>query len=174
MPKEEKSIRYSLCSISFDATTATLGTKVDTLISASRLGKSVTFPRVSPDGKNIMITIADHGNFPAYDEDADLYMFHLADSTLERLDILNSNNVESYHSWSSNGKWVVFSSRRMDGLYMNAYISYVDGKGNPCKPFLLPQEDADFHKTFLYSFNISEFSVKKVNFDRTEFERVAK
>jgi len=174
MPKEEKNIRYSLCSISFNAASATLGTHVDTLISASRLGKSVTFPRVSPDGKHIMLTIVDHGNFPAYDKDADLYLFHLVDSTLERLDILNSNNVESYHSWSSSGKWVVFSSRRMDGLYMNAYIAYVDGKGNPRKPFLLPQEDADFHQAFLYSFNIPEFSIKKVNFDRSEFERVAK
>ena len=174
MPKEEKNIRYSLCSISFDAASATLGSRVDTLISASRLGKSVTFPRVSPDGKNIMVTIVDHGNFPAYDEDADLYMFHLRDSTLERLDILNSNNVESYHSWSSNGKWVVFSSRRMDGLYMNAYIAHVDGKGEPGKPFLLPQEDADFHQTFMFSFNIPEFSIKKINFDRSEFERVAK
>lgn len=174
MPREEENIRYSLCSISFDAATAKLGSYVDTLISASRIGKSVTFPRVSPDGKNIMVTIADHGNFPAYDEDADLYMFHTGDLTLEKLDILNSNNVESYHSWSSNGKWVVFSSRRMDGLYMNAYIAYVDGIGNPRKPFLLPQEDPDFHKSFLYSFNIPEFSIKKVNIDRSEFERIAK
>jgi hypothetical protein len=101
-------------------------------------------------------------------------MYHLADSTLERLDILNSKDVESYHSWSSTGRWVVFSSRRMDGLYMNAYIAHVDENGNPEKPFLLPQEDASFHKTFLYSFNIPEFAVKKVNFDRLEFEKVAK
>lgn len=174
MPKEEKNIRYSLCSIAFDATNASLGTKVDTLISAARLGRSVAFPRVSPDGKHIMVTITDHGNFPAYNKDADLYMYHLADSTLERLDMLNSNDVESYHSWSSTGRWVVFSSRRMDGLYMNAYIAHVDEKGNPQKPFLLPQEDASFHKTFLYSFNIPEFAVKKVNFDRLEFEKVAK
>jgi hypothetical protein len=174
MPKEEKNIRYSLCSIAFDAASATIGTKVDTLISASRLGKSVAFPRVSPNGKHIMVTITDHGNFPAYNKDADLYMFHLADSTLERLDVLNSNDVESYHSWSSTGRWVVFSSRRMDGLYMNAYIAHVDENGNPEKPFLLPQEDAGFHKNFLYSFNIPEFAVKKVNLDRYEFEKVAK
>lgn len=174
MPKEEKNIRYSLCSIAFDAATATIGTKVDTLISAAKLGKSVAFPRVSPDGRHIMVTLTDHGNFPAYNKDAELYMFHLADSTLERLDVLNSSDVESYHSWSSTGRWVVFSSRRMDGLYMNCYIAHVDENGNPAKPFLLPQEDAEFHRNFLYSFNIPEFAVKKVDFDPYEFEEVAK
>lgn len=131
-------------------------------------------PCFSTDGKHILVTITDHGNFPAYNKDADLYMFHLADSTLEKLDVLNGNDVESYHSWSSTGRWVVFSSRRMDGLYMNAYIAHVDEKGNPEKPFLLPQEDASFHKTFLYSCNIPESAIRMINFDRSEFEKVAK
>ena len=51
------------------------------------------------------------------------------------LDILNSDDVESYHSWSSNSRWVIFSSRRMDGLYTRPYIAYIDEKGNACKPF---------------------------------------
>ncbi len=174
MPREEKNIRYSLCSIGFDAATAKFGTNVDTLISARKLQKSVAFPRISPDGKHILVTLTDHGNFPAYNKDADLYMVHLADSTLEKLEVLNSSDVESYHSWSSTGRWVVFSSRRLDGLYMNCYLAHVDEKGNPQKPVLLPQEDADFYKNFLFSFNLPEFAVKKVDFDRYEFEKVAK
>jgi Tol biopolymer transport system component len=174
MPREEKNIRYSLCSIGFDAATAKFGTNVDTLISARKLQKSVAFPRISPDGKHILVTLTDHGNFPAYNKDADLYMYHLADATLEKLNVLNSPDVESYHSWSSTGRWIVFSSRRLDGLYMNCYLAHVDEKGNPQKPILLPQEDADFYKNFLFSFNLPEFAVKKVDFDRYEFEKVAK
>lgn len=174
MPENIKKIRYSLCSLSFDPKTAALGSVVDTLISASSLGKSVTMPRVSPNGKYILVTIADQGNFPAYNKEADLYMYHLKDSTLVRMDALNSNDVESYHSWSSNGRWIVFSSRRMDGLYMNAYLAYIDENGNPKKPFLLPQEDADFHQKFLYSFNIPEFSIKRISVNPYLIEEVAK
>jgi len=68
----------------------------------------------------------------------------------------NSDNVESWHSWSSNGHWVVFSSRRRDGLFMDAWIGYVDEKGAPHKPFLLPQKDPDFYDSFLFSFNVPE------------------
>jgi len=174
MPQEIQKIRYSLCSIDFDPATATLGTTVDTLISASKLGKSVTMPRISPNGKQIIVTMTNHGNFPAYNTDADLYSYNLSDSTFTNAKLLNSKDVESYHSWSSNGKWLVFSSRRMDGLYMNAYLAHVDDNGNFSKPFLLPQEDADFHKSFLYSFNIPEFSIKPVTVSPYQIEDVAK
>lgn len=174
MPQEINAARYSLCAISFDPETGGLGATVDTLISASAIGKSVTMPRISPDGKHILLTLANRGNFPAYDTDADLYLYRLNDSALVSLDRINSDQVESYHSWSSNGRWVIFSSRRMDGLHMNFYIAYMDENGNPGEPFLLPQEDPDFHDMFLYSFNIPEFSVKRVDVDPYEIENVAK
>jgi Tol biopolymer transport system component len=174
MPQEIRNIRYSLCAIDFDALTGTLGSNVDTLISAYKLGKSVTMPRVSPDGTQIVVTLSDYGNFPAYDTCADLYTYNLVDSTFVSIEAFNSPQVESYHSWSSNGRWMVFASRRMDGLYMNCYIGYVDKSGRAHKPFLLPQKDADFHKSFLYSFNLPEFAVKKVEIDSYELEKVAK
>lgn len=174
MPQNIKEIRYSLCSVPFDVDSGKLGTKVDTLISASKIGKSVTLPRVSPDGKFIMITSTDHGNFSAYDKVADLWLFNLQDSSLISLDALNTDQVESYHSWSSNSRWVVFSSRRMDGLYMNVYFAHIDEQGKAGKPFLLPQEDPDFHKSFLYSFNIPEFSIKAIDVNPYNIEKTAK
>ncbi|MCY1722936.1 hypothetical protein OU798_21495 [Prolixibacteraceae bacterium Z1-6] len=174
MPEEIQNIKYSLCSVSFDPEMATIGEKVDTLISSAFTGKSVTMPRISPDGKHIIVTQSNYGNFPAYNEEADLYMYNLQDSSYVLLDAINSNQVESYHSWSSNGRWLVFGSRRMDGLFMNAYIAYVDENGVPQKPFLLPQKDADFHKSFLFSFNIPEFAIKPVAVSPYLIEKVAK
>jgi len=69
--------------------------------------------------------------------------------------------VESYHSWSSNGKWIIFSSRRDDGSYTRPYIAYFrDGEAS--KPFILPQQDPDFYAAFFKSYNIPEFMTEKV------------
>ena len=174
MPQEIKDIQYSLCRIDFDPETATLGNKVDTLISPAKTRKSLTMPRISPDGKYILITMSDYGNFPAYNEEADLYLYGVKDSSLIRLDAVNSNQVESYHSWSSNGHWIVVSSRRLDGLFMNAYIAHIDENGIADKPFLLPQEDPDFYKSFLFSFNLPEFSIAKVPVSPNQIEKAAK
>ncbi|MDP4272484.1 MAG: hypothetical protein Q8909_20540, partial [Bacteroidota bacterium] len=74
---------------------------------------------------------------------------------------LNSPDVDSYHSWSSNGNWIIFSSRREDGSYTKPYIAYFkNGKGH--KPFVLPQKDPNFYTALFKSFNIPEFMVKPV------------
>lgn len=174
MPQEAQQVKYSLCAVPFDVQTGRVGFEVDTLISALRTGKSVSIPKISPDGRFLMYTRSDYGSFPAYNPETDLYMYDLQRHRTYPLSALNSTDVESYHSWSSNGRWVVFSSRRMDGLFMNCYIAYIDKNGQARKPFLLPQEDPDFHKKFLYSFNIPELSIQKVDIDRFDFENVAK
>jgi hypothetical protein len=87
---------------------------------------------------------------------------------------INSNESESYHSWSSNGSWVIFSSRRQDGSYTRFYISYFDGKGNFHKPFILPQKDPHFYHQFFKSYNIPEFLVKPVAFSPHDFAKAIK
>ena len=174
MPHELRNIQYSLCRIDFDPETATIGEKTDTLISPMQTGKSLTMPRISPDGKYILLTFSNYGNFPAYNEEADLYLYNVQDSSITKMDALNSNEVESYHSWSSNGRWVVFSSRRIDGLYMNAYLAHMNENGTPGAPFLLPQQDPDFHKSFLFSFTLPEFAIKPMPVSPMQIERVAK
>ncbi|MDR0795928.1 MAG: hypothetical protein LBE79_07770 [Tannerella sp.] len=158
MPNEYDKVKYSLCSISFDPENRRFGTRVDTLYNAkSRGGKSVSFPRVSPDGKFLMFTLSGYGNFSIWHKDADLYMIDLQSKRITPLEAINSKDVESYHSWSSNSRWVVFSSRRIDGLYTRPYIAYIDGDGKPAKPFLLPQKDVDFYHRLMLSYNIPEF-----------------
>lgn len=162
MPYEYDQLRYSLCAISFDPESRRFGAKVDTLYNAQSNDRSVSFPRVSPDGKFLMFTLSGYGNFSIWHKDADLYMIDLQNGEMIPMDILNSNDVESYHSWSSNSRWVVFSSRRIDGLYTRPFIAYINTDGKPAKPFLLPQKDVDFYHYFMKSYNIPEFITGKV------------
>ena len=164
MPEDFQEVKYSLCSIPFDPDTRTFGNQVDTLYSARQNGKSVSFPRVSPDGKFLVFTLLDYGNFSIWHKEADLYLANLQDGTIVPLDAANSEHVESYHSWSSNSRWLVYSSRRIDGLYTHPHLIHIDAEGKAEKPFILPQKDASFYANFMSSFNIPEFVKEPVEY----------
>ncbi len=66
-------------------------------------------------------------------------MVDLKTGQVSELEGVSGNDVESYHSWSSNGHWLVFSSRRVDGLYTHPYLVHVDGEGHWSKPFAVPR-----------------------------------
>ncbi len=174
MPDKFEQVKYSLCAISYDPDTRSFGTEVDTLYNARTEGRSCSFPRVSPDGKFLMFTLSDYGNFSIWHKEADLYMADLQTRDIRPLTPLNSNDVESYHSWSSNGRWVVFSSRRMDGLYTRPYLAYIDKEGNARKPFLLPQKQKDYYKMLMKSYNIPEFITGKVKADAYQISQTAR
>lgn len=162
IPQEYSDIRYNLCSVSFDPSTRTFGSRVDTLYHAGEGGMSASFPRVSPDGRYLLYTLSGYGNFSIWHKDADLYLTDLSTGASRPLTEVNSNDVESYHSWSSNSRWFVFSSRRIDGLYTRPYIAYIGEDGTVGKPFLLPQKEVDFYHAFMKSYNIPEFVKGKV------------
>jgi len=174
MPEKFNTIKYSLCSVSFDQMTGRLGEKADTLVSGRELNKSISIPRISPDGRFLMFNVSDYGCFPAYNPEADLWLFDLESGDYRPLEILNSDNVDSWHSWSLNSRWTAFSSRRDDGLYSNIYLAFIDEKGTAHKPFILPQKDPSFYDTFLFSFNVPEFIKSGIRTDIYEIEKVAK
>jgi hypothetical protein len=153
-------IRYDLLRISFDIATCRFGT-VDTIVSASRDHHSVSFPRISPDGKYLLYCLSDFGNFSIWHNESDLFLKDLESGEISKPDI-NSPQSESYHTWSSSGRWIVFSSRRIDGLFTRPYFSYFDTSGIAHKPFILPQKDPEFYATFLKSYNIPELVTSKV------------
>jgi len=162
IPDDFSKIRYSLCKIDFDPSSASFGSSIDTLISSYKTGKSISFPRPSHDGKYIMFTMSDYGNFSIWHNEADLYLLSLADGSFKRMANINSGRTESYHSWSSGSHWFVFSSRRIDGLYTRPYFAWLDDNGEATKPFLLPQKDPDFYDNCLRSFNVPELITGKV------------
>ncbi len=168
VPVEYAKLRYSVCRVPFDARTGRLGAKIDTVYSASRQGGSVSFPRISPDGKYMMFTWADCATFPIHHKEADLKMVDLTalpNYAAVNTDMLNSKDVESYHSWSSNGRWIVFSSKRIDGRYTRLFMAHWDGK-RFSKPMLLPQQNPWHNKERLYSYNIPEFANTAVRIDK--------
>lgn len=174
MPESYKDIRYNLLSISFDPETRVFGRQVDTLYNAEKEGHSVKFPRVSPDGRYLLYTISSYGNFSIWHKDADLRMLELNTLQTDSLPGVNSKDVDSYHSWSSNSRWFVFSSRRGDGLYTRPYICYINKEGVAGKPFLLPQQDADYYDLSLFSFNIPELVKGKVKIDTYKLTQISK
>ena len=69
---------------------------------------------------------------------------------------MNSRKSDTYHSWSSNSRWLVFASKRDDGLYGKPYYCYIDKNGKAHKPFVLPQKHPSFYDNNLKSFNVPE------------------
>lgn len=154
-------IRYNLYAKQFNPENRTWG-KSELIIRADSLGKSITLPRTSPDGRWLMFTMGNQGVFHIWHKDSELGLLDLKKGGFRMITEINSPDVESYHSWSSTGKWIVFSSRREDGLYTRLYLTYMNSDGTFTKPFLLPQKDPEFSSKFMYSFNIPEFTVEPV------------
>jgi hypothetical protein len=75
---------------------------------------------------------------------------------------LNSDFTESYHSWSSNSRWLVFSSKRTDGLTARPYLSYIDANGTASAPIILPQKDPSFYDDFMKTYNVPELSQERI------------
>lgn len=156
-------IRYDLYRVSFDTATGKFGDEIETLYDTSVRGGSTSYPRLSSDGRYLLYTWSAYGTFPIWHEEADLKMIDL--QTMEDVDLTvwnNPDDADSYHSWSSNGRWVVFGSRRLDGRYTRAYMAYFDAKGEPHNPFLLPQEDPRHNSWRLKSYNVPEFMKGKM------------
>ena len=172
IPEEYKEIRYNLCSIDFDPSAGTFGSRIDTLVNAEALGKSVSFPRPSYDGKYIMFTLSDYGNFSIWHKEANLWLLDLTSGDLRELSEVNSDDTESFHNWSSNSRWFVFSSRRGDGLYTRLYLASMDENGKISKPFLLPQEDPEtYYDRSVYSYNVPDFVNAPILLDTKVFEK---
>lgn len=172
IPEAYKEIRYNLCSIDFNPEHGTFGDCVDTLIHAAAMKKSISFPRPSYDGKYIMLTLSDYGNFSIWHKEADLWLLNLQDGTKRPIEEVNSDDTESFHNWSGNSRWFVFSSRRGDGLYTRLYLACMDEEGRVSKPFLLPQEDPwGYYDRSVYSYNVPEFTNMPVKLERRKVER---
>ena len=149
--KHAYSIRYNLYRKSFNPATMEFGPR-ELVFNAETMGMSATLPRISPDGRFLMFTMAKYGVFHIWHHDADLW-----EKKARPASELNSRDTESYHSWSSNGRWVVFSSRRNDGDYTRPFIAHIDENGYGSRPFELPCADPDYHRQFMKSYNIPEF-----------------
>jgi dipeptidyl aminopeptidase/acylaminoacyl peptidase len=164
-------LRYDLMRASFDIQTGQWG-QPELMISAAETGLSACQPKISPDGRFLLVTMCSNGGFPIFRPDSDLYAMDLATRGLRRLEI-NSDQADTWHSWSGNSRWVVFSSKRLDGLLARPHFSYVDEHGEFHKPFVLPQEDPSFYAFCLNTFNVPELMQGPVTVTKRDLARAA-
>jgi len=151
---ETRNFRYDLVRIPYDPDRNQWG-QPETLISGAEHRLSAQQPRLSPDGRHIVFTVSESGSFPLFRSDSDLHLLRLDTGQWERLPI-NSDHAETWHCWSSNGRWMVFSSRGLDGVFARVLITHVDPAARFSKPLLLPQEDQLFYDTCIHNFNAPE------------------
>ena len=163
--------KYNLYRRPFDAASRQVG-PAELVFDAAAINKSATLPRISPDGRFLMFAMGKYGVFHIWHKEADLYLMDLRTRQVRPMTEINSDDVESYHTWSSNGRWVVFSSRRNDGNYTRPFFAYIDKDGRGRKPFELPQEVPDMHRRFTRSYNIPEFMSAPVDIAPQEFARL--
>jgi Tol biopolymer transport system component len=173
-------VRYDLERIAYDPESGQWG-QVELVVAAEQLGKSISLPQISPDGHFLMFCGHDYGSFPIFQPSSDLYLVDLNQiksppgvslpAAPRRLDEINSGRSDSYHSWSSNGRWVIFTSKREDGMFARLYIAHLEAGGRFGKPFVMPQKDPDYYSRCLMTYNRPELVLEPVVVPAPEFVR---
>ena len=173
-------VQYNLYRRSFDLATHGFGEE-ELVYDAAASDKSVTLPRVSPDGRYLLFALGQYGCFHIRHNDGDIACIpvdeigdgehQLSPSFLDLTNLNYEGRPDSYPSWSSNGSWIMIASRREDGNFCRVYFSYFhDGKVE--KAFMMPQEDPEYNTFLLKSFNRPEFMVEPVTISVDEFSKV--
>ena len=174
-------VQYNLYRRSFELSSHSFGEE-ELVYDAVSSDKSVSLPRISPDGRYLLFALGQYGCFHSRHHDADIVCIPMDQYTGEALTaetsspidltLLNSDGYsDSYPSWSSNGHWIMCASRRDDDNYSRVYFAYFNN-GKVEKAFLLPQEDPEMHIELLKSYNRPEFMVEPVTISVDEFARV--
>jgi len=118
---------------------------------ASANGRSNYYPRFSPDGRWFSFCQCDGGDLIRPSSDIFLLPADLTGQP-HRLECNVPFAADSWHSWSSNSRWLLFASKREDGIYARLYLTEIDDEGHASPAVRLP-----IRHDQLKSFNIPEF-----------------
>ncbi len=132
------------------------GGKATPVEGASKNGLSNYFPKVSPDGKWLMFCQAE--SFMLLQKDSKLLIMPLAGGK-PRVMNCNSQNMNSWHSWSPNSKWLIYSSK-MFGPYTQLFLTHINDDGTDTPPVYL--DNFSFEN---FANNIPEFVNTNYNKD---------
>jgi hypothetical protein len=178
VPESFDQIKYDLIRIGYDLDRDQWG-PLEPVLSAEETGLSILLPRISPDGRRLLFCMCDYGCFPVYRPSSDLYMMDLeaarqtGEYAYRRLDI-NSDKSESWHSWSSNSRWIAFSSKRDSGVFTRIYVAYVDENGKVHKPVRLPQKDPTYYDACLWTYSVPELVTEPVRITKERLGKVVR
>jgi tetratricopeptide (TPR) repeat protein len=109
------------------------GGTAEPLRGASANGKSNYFPKCSPDGKWVVFCRA--RSFMLLQADSELYIVPASGGDARRMRC-NTARMNSWHSWSPNGRWLVFSSKAFSP-YTQLFLTHIDVDGRDTPPVLL-------------------------------------
>jgi len=141
----EKTFQFDLYRIPFNGGR---GGKAEPLAGASNNGSSNYFPKYSPDGKWIVFCRAK--SFMLLQPDSQLYIIPAEGGEARRLRC-NTPRMNSWHSWSPNSRWLVFSAKPRSP-YTQLLLTHIDPQGRSTPPVEL-----DRFTTPTTAANIPEF-----------------
>jgi Flp pilus assembly protein TadD len=128
--QDNEPFRYDIYRIPFNEGR---GGRAVPLEGASANGMSNYFPKYSPDGKWIVFTQS--RDYMLLRPDSELFILPTAGGPARRLRY-NTDRMNSWHSWSSNSRWLVFSSKQ-NGPYTQMWLTHIDADGNDTPPVVL-------------------------------------
>jgi Flp pilus assembly protein TadD len=162
----ETPMRYDLYRIPFDEGR---GGEAVPVAGASGNGMSNSFPKVSPDGKWIVFVQARNGQLMR--PDGKLYIVP-AGGGEARLMRANTPLMNSWHSFSPNARWLVFSSKSRSP-YTQMFLTHVDEQGNDTPAVLVENSTAANRAVNIPEFvNIPPDGLLKIDAPVTEYYRL--
>ena len=109
------------------------GGNAEPIAGASHNGMSNYFAKFSPDGKWIVFCKAE--NYMLLMPDSELYIIPAEGGEARRLRA-NTPLMNSWHSFSSNSRWLVFSSKA-NTPYTQLFLTHIDAEGRSTPPVVL-------------------------------------
>jgi hypothetical protein len=146
MMNRTPSVRFDIYRIPFNNGRGGVAEKV---VGAADNGRSNYFPRFSPDQRWVVFCQAN--GFMLLQPDSELYIMPSGGGTPRRMRANFPGRMNSWHSWSPNGKWLVFASKA-NGPYTQLWLTHIDSEGNDSVPVLL-----DWFTSIDHAANIPEF-----------------
>jgi len=150
------------------------GGKAEPLEGASGNGMSNYFAKFSPDGKWIVFCQAK--SYMLLQPDSKLWIIPSQGGVAHRL-ACNLPGMNSWHSWSPNGRWLVFSSKTFTP-YTQLFLTHIDDRGESSPAVLLSHFTAPDRAANIPEFvNINPGGINRiaVNFlDDYNFARMAR
>lgn len=166
--KNYKQLQYNLYRLSFDADSMAFG-EPELIYDARSKNRSAVQPRVSQDGRYVLFAEGPNGLFHIWHTSAEIEILDLQTGELLDTKAMNSSLPESYPSFSSNDRWIMFESRRDDGNYTRTYFAYFDKQGKVHKPFMMPAEDPEYFRLLLRSWSRPELMKEPVRITPRQF-----
>jgi tetratricopeptide (TPR) repeat protein len=128
--RDGKPFRYDIYRIPFNDGK---GGTPEPLAGASGDDRSNYFPRYSPDGRWIVFCKAK--NYMLLQPDSELFVVPASGGQARRLRC-NLPRMNSWHSWSPNSRWLVFSSKAFSD-YTQLFLTHIDDQGESTPPVLI-------------------------------------